>query len=148
MNLTRRVVLTVAIVIVLMTIGVASAVWALVIKPGSVLIRVVEKGYRGDRVSVAIPARAIEVVVKAAVRNVCERPHEIDEWRPAIESIAASLNEVQNATLVVVTTDDERVRIVKRDGALRIEVETDDASVHVNVPPHTTKAILEAIGDI
>jgi len=147
MSLTRRVVLTVAIVIVLMTIGVASAVWVLIIEPGSVLVRVVEKGYRGDRVTVAIPAGPIEAVVKMAVLgNVCERPHEVDEWKPAIESIAASLNEVQNATLVVVTTEDEQVRIVKRDGALRIEVETDDASVHVNVPPHTTKAILEAIG--
>lgn len=149
MSLTGRVVLTMAIVIVLMTIGVASVVWALVLKPGSVVIRVIEKGYRGDRISVAFPARVIEAVVRAAVLgNVCERPNELDEWRPAIESIAASLNEIQNATLVSVTTDDERVLIVKRAGALQIEIETDDASVHVNVPPHTTKAILDAIGDI
>lgn len=149
MNLTRRVVLTIAIAIVLMTIGVASAVWALVIRPDSVLVRVVEKRHRGDRVSVVIPAGPIEAVVRvAALGNLCKRPHEVDEWKPAIESIAASLSGVQNATLVAVTTDDEKVRIVKRDGALRIEVDTDDASVHVNVPKHTTEAILSAIGDL
>lgn len=149
MSLTGRVVLSVAIVIVLMSVGVAFTVWALVLKPESVVVRIVEKGYRGDRISVALPSRVIEAVVKAAVLgNVCARPQEFDEWRPAIESIAASLNDVQNATLVAVTTDDERVRIVKRDGALRIEVETRDASVKVHVPRHTTKAILEAIGDI
>lgn len=148
MSLTGRVVLTVAIIIVLMTVGVAFTVWALVLRPESVVVRIVEKGYRGDGISVALPSRVIEAVVKAAVLGrVCDRPREVDEWRPAIESIAASLNEVQNATLVSVTTDDERVRIVKRDGALRIEVETHDASVQVHVPRHTTKAILEAIGD-
>lgn len=148
MNLTRRVVLTVAIVIVLMTLGVASVVWALVIKPGSVFVRVVEKGYRGDGVSVAIPAGPMEAVLKLAVLGHCKTAREVDEWKPAIESIAASLNKVQNATLVAVTTDDEQVRIVKRNGALRIEVETDDASVHVDLPAHTTKAIFDAISDI
>lgn len=148
MNLTRRVVLSVAIVIVLMTLSVAFAVWALVIKPGSVFVRVVEKGYRGDGVSVAIPAGPMEAVLKVAVLGHCETTREFDQWRPAIESIAASLNEVQNATLVSVMTDAEHVRILKQNGELRIEVDTDDARVHVNFPARTTKAIFDAISDI
>lgn len=148
MNLTGRVVLTVTIAIVLLTLGVASAVWALVIKPDAILVGVVEKGWHGDRVSVAIPAGPVEAVVKVAVLGHCQGIPEVEEWRPALESIAASLNGVQNATLVAVTTDDESVRILKQNGELRIEVDTDDARVHVNFPASTTKAIFDAISDI
>ena len=71
----------------------------------------------------------------------------IEPWLPMIETVTRKLAEVPDGTVLVsVESDGETVLIQRRHGRLSVDVDADDADVHVSIPARSVKRIVSQLG--
>jgi hypothetical protein len=79
-----------------------------------------------------------------------EREHlrrEAGAWMPMVETITDALADLPNGTVLVsVETAQESVRVSKRLGRLTVDVDSEDADVHVSLPARSAKRIGRQLG--
>lgn len=153
-----KVLLLIPLVYGLLLAGAVFVVYTAFIQPGMIWIDVDER--HGDRIYLGVPA----FVVNAGLHFVdfadidheieCElrRQHgpdvDFDEWKPAIVAMMRELEKYPDLTLVEVDDGRSNVRIVKRNGALRIEVDDPDTHVKIRVPETTMRAVSRMVADL
>lgn len=143
----------------LLLAGAIYVVYIAFIAPGLIWINVDER--HGDRIALAVPA----CLVNAGLRVVAlsDLDHQIeyeirrnngpdvdfDEMKPAIAAVLKELEKYPDITLVEIDGErGETVRIMKRHGALRIEVNDDGSRVDIRVPEATMRAVGKAVADL
>ncbi len=146
------------------------AFYAIVLRPGMIHVSVREHDYPHQRTRVVVPASLVHGALRLAgftaheavwhacnddrwtrdwdardVRDAREACDELDRWRPALRAVVAELERYPDMTLLEADSDREHVRIVKRNGALHIDVNDRDAEVSISLPPKTLSAILDTV---
>jgi hypothetical protein len=121
---------------VLMTAGAASMDW--------MVVDVKEGGPSGHRIVVPVPM----MLARAAVSFVPQPqmpvpPAELRDAAPMAQAALAALTEAPDFELVRVEDRGEVVSIRKEDGKLRIEVDSKNERVRVNVPLSAAQAVLD-----
>jgi len=101
---------------------------------GAVTVYVEEKKPGGERVRLWVPGVLAPVALKLVPAEELRLPPEARQWMPALRAASEELERVEDFTLVDVQDGREHVRIEKRDGALVIDVVSEDETVHVSVP--------------
>jgi hypothetical protein len=117
---------------------------------GAVRIRVHEKKADGQNIHLIVPAAAVPLAMRLAPeKDLRKASKDVQPYLPAIKIAAEELAKCPDGPLVQVTSSKERVSIVKRGGALEIDVDSADETVHVSFPlkmVHSVAQRLEAIG--
>jgi hypothetical protein len=101
---------------------------------GAVKVYVEEKRPGGERVRLWVPGVLAPVALKLIPDEELRLPPEARRWMPALRAAGEELQRVEDFTLVEVEDGGERVRIEKRNGALLIDVVSEDETVHVSIP--------------
>lgn len=120
---------------VALLVGTLVAAGVLAAGTGLVRIYVLEKKPGGDHVNLMIPAALVPLGMKLLPAKERQRAAaQLEPWLPAIEAASRQLARVPDAVLVEVESRDERVSIRKLGGALVIDVDSPQESVHLSVP--------------
>ncbi|MBZ5514686.1 MAG: hypothetical protein LAN62_07555 [Acidobacteriia bacterium] len=116
-------------------LGAALAGGALIYDMGGVWVSVKAKKPGGDNIRLVVPAAAGPVALwLAPKKNIREAAKEARPWLPAIKAAAEELGNCPDGPLVEVTNPHEKVLIAKQGGALVIDVDNPNETVHVSVP--------------
>ncbi|MGH2569810.1 MAG: hypothetical protein ACRDGR_01205 [bacterium] len=117
---------------------------------GSIEFDVQEKGPYGCRVSGSVPAMLIPAAVRLAPRCAMDdiRREIRGELGDGVEIVEAALRELArcpDGVLVDVRTATEVVKVEKRDGRLRVHVDTPCETVRAVVPLDAVRSFVSAI---
>jgi hypothetical protein len=116
-------------------LGAALAGGALVYDMGGVWVSVKAKKPGGENIRLVVPAAAGPVALWLAPKEkIREAAKDARPWLPAIKAAAEELRNCPDGPLVEVTNPKEKVRIAKQGGALVIDVDDPNETVHVSVP--------------
>jgi hypothetical protein len=67
---------------------------------------------------------------------------QVEPWVPMIDAAARELGDLPDGTVLVsVTTAEETVVVERRGGRLRVDVDAEDADVHVSLPARSLRRI-------
>ncbi len=113
-----------------------AVVGGLVYDAGAVRVSVREKQPGGDSIRILAPAAIVPVAMALVPDRVLvkEMPPEARAAIPALKIAVEELGNLPDCTLVEVHGPGEDVSIALRDGALVIDVDSDDEEVHVQIP--------------
>ncbi len=139
MSRTRNTLMLVAAVAAGLILSTGVALAAVVLGSGVVMVKVHDKSPDGIHLTAPVPAALVDlglalVPLAPIAADLGAVRSEIEPWGPALEALADELARCPDATLVEVEDRGERVRVSKRGGKLRVEVESRDADVQVSVP--------------
>jgi hypothetical protein len=116
-------------------LGAALAGGALVYDMGGVWISVKAKKPGGENIRLVVPAAVGPVALwLAPKKDIRKAAKDARPWLPAIKAAAEELRNCPDGPLVEVTNPNEKVRIAKQGGALVIDVDDPNETVHVSVP--------------
>ncbi len=123
---------------------------ATVAATGTVTVRVHERGPDGVRLTLPLPALLFDVALGLAPLvipedELAEMRREIAPHREGLEALAAELEKMPAGVLADIHSDGEHVRITKTWRAFEIDVESDDADVHVAVPARFLSRALDVL---
>lgn len=121
---------------------------ASVMCPGNVEVHVVEKGRAGETVDVCVPAAWLPAVVRFTPVSAFASCHLDRDARRALRATSVMLDAMEDApdgVYVDVGTRDEVVLVEKKNGVLRVEVDTPDEVVHASAPLKAMRLVLRAI---
>ena len=126
------------------------ALGATVAATGTVTVQVHERGPDGVRLYIPLPALLIDAAVALAPlvipeEDLAEARREIAPYRDGLEALAAELEGMPSGVLADVRSGGERVRITKTWRSFEIDVESDDADVHVAVPARLLSRALDVL---
>lgn len=125
-------------------VGMLAAAGALAAGTGLVRIYVLEKKPGGDHVNLIIPAPLIPLGMKLLPAKERQRAAaQLEPWLPAIKAATQELARCPDVELVKVEGADERVSIRKLGGALVIDVDSPQESVHLSFPLKLVLAVAE-----
>lgn len=133
----QKVGLTVLIVFAFLLVS-WGTLFASVYASGGVITVSVDPGPEGGRFYLAVPVALLDAAAVAGSELI--EPEEmrleahLGDWQPLVVAILEGLDDIPDATLVEVDDGADHVRIVKRGGRLRVEVEDSEVSVRVAVP--------------
>jgi hypothetical protein len=97
--------------------------------------------------TIPIPTHLIDVALLTARLAMPEHQldsvrREIEPWAPMIDAAARELADLPDGTVLVsVETAEETVSVERRGGRLRVDVDADDAEVHVSLPARSIERI-------
>jgi len=121
---------------------------AAVMHSGTIEVHVAEKGRAGQTVDVYAPA-AILPIVAHFTPACCIASCKMDpDARRAIRTAAAMLDAIGDApdgVYVNVRTRDEVILVEKKNGALKVDVDTPEDVVHASVPIGAVCSVLGSI---
>lgn len=112
---------------------------------GAVTVYVEEKKPGGDRVRLWVPGVLAPVALKLVPAEELRLPPEARQWMPVLRAASEELARVEDFTLVEVREPDEHVTIVKRHGALIIDVESADETVHISLPLRVVVSVAQEL---
>jgi len=117
---------------------------------GAIEFAVYEKGPHGCRVAGSVPAilvpAAMFLTPDSALDEIrCELPTEFGDAAKIARAALRELARCPDGVLVDVRTDTEVVTIEKRNGSLRVHVDTPDENVHAAVPLSALRSVVAAI---
>lgn len=123
-------------------VGTAALAGTVVYRYGAVKVTVDEKKPGGDHLRLWAPGAAVPVALKLVPDERLRRvPPEARRWLPVVAAGSEALARCPDGPLVQVESPRERVSIAKRGGALVIEVDTEDETVHVTLPLRVLTAV-------
>lgn len=118
--------------------GLAVALAGATYQAGMVRVSVEEKRPDGEHIRLAVPAILIHGGLKLVPdAKLQELPADARRWMPVIRIASAELARCPDGPLVEIRDQNERVTIAKRKGALVIDVDSTDETVHLSVPLRT-----------
>ena len=116
--------------------------------PGIVEVHVHEKSPNGQQVDVLVPATFLPAAMKFTPLGAIASCHIEPEARRAIRVAGQLLKEMEDApdgVYVDVRSHDEVILIEKKNGTLRVEVDTPDEVVHASAPLKAVRSVLRSI---
>jgi hypothetical protein len=126
--------------------GVALAGVGLVCSEGLIEVNVVEKQPEKHHIYVLAPALLVPVGMHFAPKHdMAQASREIQPWLPTIRAALDELRRSNNLTLVEVKEQGQHVRIAKSGGALTVDVEDEDETVHVSAPIRAISSSVEEL---
>jgi hypothetical protein len=127
----------------------AASVATSVATDGLVVIRVHEKGPDGVHFTAPIPASLVGLGAsfahRAAAEDLDEARRQLEPYRDTLHQALAGLEDAGDVTLVTVEDGTDHVQIAKRGRNLVIDVDSDDAEVHVTVPLPLVRQVVESV---
>lgn len=119
---------------------------AVLCSEGFVTVRVKEHQPNGSHIFVVAPAMLAPIALRLAPRErLQEAEKQVRPYLPTIRVAAEELAKCSNATFVEVQSPDEHVRISKSWGAIVIDVDDKDETVHVSVPIRAVQSAIEEL---
>ena len=112
---------------------------------GVVKVYVEEKRPGGERIRLWVPGVLAPVALKLVPDEELRLPPEARQWMPALRAASEELARVEDFTLVEVREPGERVTIVKRHGALVIDVVSPDETVHISLPLRVVVSVAQEL---
>jgi hypothetical protein len=121
--------------IALATLGAVVLGGTVLCSEGLITVRVREHKPNGSHVFVVAPAMLAPIAMRFAPQErLQEAEKQIRPYLPTIRAAVGELEKCSDATFVEVQSPDEHVRISKSSGAIVIDVDDTDDTVHVSVP--------------
>ena len=119
---------------------------------GFLRVNVTERGPETHHINVMAPAMLVPIAVHLASyfapSNKIEVTGErIEPWVPTIRAAIGELNNLDDMTLVEVNEPGDHVRIEKVGSSIVIEVDDQDATVHVSAPIRAISSAVRQIAD-
>ena len=117
---------------------------------GTVTVQVHERGPDGVRLYIPVPALLADVAVALAplvipADELAEMRREIAPYREGLEALAAELEDMPSGVLADITSGGEHVRVTKTWRSFEIDVESDDAEIHIAVPARLLSRALDVL---
>jgi hypothetical protein len=116
-------------------LGTAVLAGAYLAQQGMVRVSVDEQGGQGTHLHLVAPAALVSlglrVVPDEKLRDLAGQAR---PWLPAVRVVSAELARLPDADLLELRDAEQHVHIVKRGGALLLDVESPRHSVHVSFP--------------
>jgi len=106
------------------------------------------------RLSIPVPTRLADIALRVARFSIPDQQleemrREAGPYRPLVETVLSALSEVPDGTrLVSVDTVDAKVSIGREDGRMIIDVDADDARVHVSFPARAFARLGRGVGSL
>ncbi len=129
-------------------LGTVVAAGAVAFSEGAVSVRVLEKKRDGHHIR--LPAMVVPLGMRLVPNEKLEQASaEMRPWLPAIKLATQELAKYPDGPFVEVRSPREQVTITKQGGALVIDVDSNEETVHVSVPLRMVNHIarqLEALG--
>ena len=119
-------------------------VWVIgssVYQAGTIEFSVHEKGPNGCQISGSIPAAVVSALDEIRHEMHCE----IGDATKIVEAALNELSRCPDGVLVDVRTDTEVVTIEKRNGSIRVDVDTPGEKVQASVPLSAMRSFISAI---
>jgi hypothetical protein len=101
--------------------------------------------------TIPVPTHVIDAGLLAAriavpEQEMAEVRREVEPWAPMIESVTRALADLPDGTVLVsVVTAEETVQVARRGGRWRVDVDAEDAEVHVSIPVRSVKRIARGV---
>lgn len=129
-------------------LGAALVAGGIVCSQGFIHVRVEAKQADGPHIRLVLPAMAVPFALHFVPgRHVWESAADLRPWLPAIEAAASGLAEAPSGPLVQVSEPGQVVNVAKDGGALVIDVEDPDETVHVSMPLRTLRSAANVIAE-
>lgn len=128
-------------------LGSVVAAGAVVSSEGFIHVRVHENQANGTHLSLVVPAMIVPMALKLVPRRDLEEPaKQVEPWLPLIDATLSGLSDcADGTTLVEVTESDEHVSVVKSGGAIVVDVQDPDETVHVAVPLRAMRSAIHEL---
>ena len=121
---------------------------ALLYSQGAVSVSVHEKQPGGHTIWVPVPALAVTQGIRFVPRkDLRNATRELRPYLPAIRIATEELARCPDTRFVEVQDAEDHVVISKQGGLLVIDVDSNDATVHVSFPIEVVPAVAERLGD-
>lgn len=119
---------------------------AVVSSEGFIHVKVHEKQPDGTHISLVVPAMIMPVAAHFIPRRNFEGASEnLQQYLPLIDAAISGLAECPDGPLVEVVDSDSHVNVVKSGGAIVVDVDDPDETVHVAVPLRATQRTIDQI---
>lgn len=149
-NRFTRLAVALAVALAVTVAGAGTALAASVVTSGVVTVQVDEGGPDGTDLYLPMPAALVDFGLGVAALampadEMARMRREMEPYAPTIQGLADELERMPDAVLVEVTSDRDHVTVEKRGGHFVIDVDSDDAQVHVTVPARTISRVVEFV---
>jgi len=115
---------------------------------GLVRVSVDEHRPNGDHIHLMVPAALIPAALHLAPRHSLESSlRQAGPWMPVVQQVAKELRNYPDTQFVEVQDENEHVLIRTEGGALRIDVDSPDETVHVACPLSTIEHVSEQLAE-
>ncbi|HEV2491215.1 MAG TPA: hypothetical protein VGT03_15525 [Candidatus Acidoferrales bacterium] len=128
-------------------LGSVVAAGAVVSSEGFIHVRVHENQANGTHLSLVVPAMIVPVALKFVPRRDLEEPaRRVEPWLPLIDAAISGLDDCADGTTLVEVTDrDQHATVVKSGGAIVLDVQDPDETVHVAVPLRAMRSAIHEL---
>lgn len=138
-----KVFLTLTIIFAAVVVASTLAIGAVTYRAGIARISVHDKSADGVRISLGVPMILLEATLPLMPRpDMGPASEEAARWWPVLEAACVGLEDAPEGVYVEVDDDDDHVRIAKEGSSFVIDVDSDDATIHVSVPVRSFQAVL------
>lgn len=132
--------------IVLGMAGVGLAGAGVLCSEGLVHVKVVEKQPQGFHIQVIAPAMLAPIAVHfVPPRDLAPATQQIQPYMPTIRAALDSLRHSEDIVLVDVKEPGTHVHVSKSSGSIVVDVDGDDATVHVSAPIRAVSSAVEQL---
>ena len=119
--------------------GMAIAGAAVLCSEGFVRVDVTQRGSEPHAIHVLAPAMLVPIATRIATHfssdpNISKMHRDLGPYAPTVRGALGELNSTGDMTLVEISDSRDHVRVEKSGGALLINIEDRDDTVHVSVP--------------
>jgi len=115
---------------------------------GFIYVNVQEKHPGGTHVNVLVPAALVPTTLHFIPRHhFGAAPHDLRTVLPIIDAAIPALNDCPDGLLVEVVDPGEHVLVSKRAGAIVVDVNDPDETVHVSVPLSAAQSAIHQIAE-
>lgn len=130
--------------------GTAVAGMGLLCSEGVIQVKVVEKREPANHsIHVAVPALLMPIGIHFAPKGqMAEAAAEIRPWLPTIRAALTQLRECEDMAFVEVRQPDDQVRVAKSGGAIMVDVNNVEETVHVSVPIRAFSSAVEELAAV
>ena len=115
---------------------------------GFLYVNVQEKHPGGTHVNVFVPAALVPATLHFVPKHhFIDASHDMRDALPIIDAAIPALNDCPDGVLVEVKEPDEHVLVTKRGGAVVVDVNDPDETVHVSVPLIAAQSAIHQIAE-
>lgn len=134
--------------IVLGMAGVTLAGAGLLCSEGFVQVKVEQKEPQGHHINIIAPAALAPIAAHFIPgRNLQDASQQIRPWLPVIDTAVGALREQADFVLVEVQEPNQYVKVSKSGGAIVVDVDDPQETVHVSVPLRAVGNTVDEIAD-
>jgi len=128
--------------------GTALAAGAVVSSEGFIHVQVNEAQADGHHISLVVPAMLVPLTLKMVPNHyLAPAAQNLRPYMPVVDAALSGLADCPDGTLVEVTDPEEHVSVVKQGGAIVVDVQDPEETVHVAVPLRATRSAIHEIAD-